>query len=216
MGYNVAMLRLSKPSKMPCLTWSLPARVTCPGSVVGGKVVDACDICYATQNRYKMSNVSAPRFHNMKDWKRGEWVDDMVRAIYGKDYFRFFDSGDIYCVELAKKIEAIVTECKTTRFWIPTRSWKIPTIRNYLTRMASLPNVVVRWSSDGIQGELVPGASHQSTIVQHPTDTWHLCEAYLNKGKCGDCRACWDKSVPVVSYIAHGHAAKRAYKTMEV
>ena len=31
-----------------------------------------------------------------------------------------------------------------------------------------------------------------------------LCNAYANSGKCGSCRACYSKDVPVVAYVAHG------------
>ena len=28
--------------------------------------------------------------------------------------------------------------------------------------------------------------------------------AYENEGKCGKCRLCWSKEVPIVAYIGHG------------
>jgi len=38
-----------------------------------------------------------------------------------------------------------------------------------------------------------------------------LCHAPTNGGKCGPCRACWDKTVPVVAYVAHQKAIKKLY-----
>ena len=68
------MIKLSKPSKMPCLSWSLVARDTCPGSIHNGELVDACKGCYAAQGNYRFPNVKAPRVHNKDDWKRDSWV----------------------------------------------------------------------------------------------------------------------------------------------
>lgn len=36
-----------------------------------------------------------------------------------------------------------------------------------------------------------------------PTEA-KVCDAYERDGKCGDCRACWDRDVAVVAYPAHG------------
>ena len=89
------MIKLSKPSKMPCLSWSLQALDTCPGSKkLDGSLVDACKGCYATTGNYRFPNVKAPREHNREDWKRAAWVDDMVSALDNSRYFRWFDSGD--------------------------------------------------------------------------------------------------------------------------
>lgn len=52
----------------------------------------------------------------------------------------------------------------------------------------------------------VGGSEHGSTVIAHadnPTDAF-MCGAYDRDGKCGDCRACWDKNVKVVAYPAHG------------
>ena len=80
--------------------------------------------------------------------------------------------------------------------------------------MNALPNVVVRYSSDSITGETIPGASI-STIVQHHEDagdSMTVCAAYTRDGKCGDCRACWNKEVQVIAYPAHGRKMNKQYK----
>ena len=72
--------------------------------------------------------------------------------------------------------------------------------------MESLPNVVVRLSSDSIDGETISGAT-TSTIchsVETAPEGATVCEAYTRGGKCGTCRACFSKDVPVVAYPAHG------------
>jgi hypothetical protein len=80
--------------------------------------------------------------------------------------------------------------------------------------MQALPNVVVRYSSDSITGETIPGET-TSTIVQFHEDAvdgMEVCGAYTRDGKCGDCRLCWNKSVPVVAYPAHGRKMEKNYK----
>ena len=104
------MIRLSKAGKMPCKSWSLEALTTCPGSKhKDGTLVDACNGCYATTGNYRFPNVKAPRIENQLDWKRKEWVSDMVEAIGDDEYFRWFDSGDMYDLRLANKIAIVMS-----------------------------------------------------------------------------------------------------------
>jgi hypothetical protein len=75
-----------------------------------------------------------------------------------------------------------------------------------LAQMMALPNVMVRPSSDAVDGTYVPGV-HGSTIVPSPEalpDGVKLCGAYAHAGKCNGCRACYSKAVPVIAYPAHG------------
>lgn len=201
------MIKLSKAGKMPCRSWSLQALDTCPGSKQkNGELVDACKGCYATTGNYRFPNVKAPREHNKEDWKRKEWVSEMVCELDNDRYFRWFDSGDMYDLRLAKKIYQVMALTPHCNHWIPTRMHKFAKFAGIIERMEQLPNVVVRKSSDSINGEVLTNAKHSSTII--PTaDTpinAKVCEAYEREGKCGTCRACWDKSVTVIAYPAHG------------
>jgi hypothetical protein len=99
-------VKLAKTSKMPCKSWSLAARETCPGSHVltgpdKGSLVPACVACYAAKGFYRMPDAKRTRAHNREDWERPEWVTDMVSALEREVEFRWFDSGDVYSVELA-------------------------------------------------------------------------------------------------------------------
>ena len=86
------MIKLSKAGKMPCRSWSLQAIPTCPASIGSdGELVDACKGCYATTGNYNFPNVKAPRIHNKEDWKRDNWVADMVAELYNARYFRWFE-----------------------------------------------------------------------------------------------------------------------------
>lgn len=201
------MVKLSRTSKLGTYSWSLEARTTCPGSIGSdGQLVPACAGCYAAYGNYRYPNVRQPRLDNQEDWKREAWVADMVAAIKGETHFRWFDSGDMYDVRLARKILAVMQQTPTTRHWLPTRMYKFDKFSKVLADMQALPNVMVRPSSDSVAGEYVPGV-HGSTIIPPDTatpDGVHLCGAYQNEGKCGSCRACYDKDIAVIGYPAHG------------
>jgi len=214
------MIKLSKPSKMPCPTWSLQAWDTCPGSRnLDGSAVDACKICYATQGFYHMPDAKKIRAFNKEDWKRSDWVYDMIQAIGDNKYFRWFDSGDIYSYDLAVKIWKVVRNTPDTQHWIPTRAYKDPAIRIVLMNIASLPNACVRLSSDSIMGERVSldGFNDSSILPDYgDKEGKNICMAYTRGGKCGDCRDCWNKDIQTIFYVAHGQRAKKVYRQLEV
>ena len=210
------MIKLSKASKMPCRSWSLQAIETCPAAKnKDGSLVDACKGCYATTGYYHMKNVVSPRLHNKEDWKRDEWVDDMVDELDNDRYFRWFDSGDMYSLGLAKKILEVMQKTPWTRHWLPTRMHKFAKFHRVIDDMQKLHNVVVRLSSDSVTGETIEGKT-TSTIIPNldftGTKTMAICKAYERKGKCEKCRLCWDKDTPIVAYVAHGVSMKKVVK----
>ena len=200
--------RFSKPSKMPCRSWSLQALDTCPASKKpDGELVDACKGCYATTGFYAMGSVKAPREHNREDWKNSDWVDVMAAELDNDRYFRWFDSGDLYSLALAEKVLEVMRRTPWCNHWLPTRMHKFEKFAPVLAEMQALPNVVVRLSSDSVTGETVQGAATSSTIiptVSHSLPSMSVCEAYDRGGKCATCRLCWSKDVAVVAYPAHG------------
>ena len=206
------MIKLSKTSKMPCTSWSLQAIETCPGSADGnGGLVDACKSCYANQGAYLWTPVKNVRNSNKEDWKRDDFVSDFVSALKKVKYHRWFDSGDLYSLELAEKIYQIMVQTPWVSHWIPSRSAKFKKFENVINRMKALPNVSFRFSSDSVMGEYVKGI-HGSTIISDNsqiTENMFVCGAYTRGGKCGDCRACWDKNVSLVAYPAHGNSVKK-------
>jgi Gene product 88 len=214
------MVKISKTSKLDGIkSWSLQALDTCPGSLNGdGSLVDACSGCYATTGNYRFPNVKAPRLHNREDWQRLDWVDDMVKALGNDRFFRWFDSGDMYALGLAEKILQVMTLTPWASHWLPTRMHKFPKFRRVLQDMAKLENVSVRFSSDSVVGEYVKGL-HGSVIVptaSDVTDSMTLCRAYEHGGMCNGCRACWDKSVDVIAYPAHGVKMAKVIKIKSI
>ena len=207
-------IKLSKAGKMPCRSWSLEAIRTCPAAKKpDGSLVDACRGCYATEGNYNFPSVKGSREHNRTDWKRDAWVDDMVQALDNDRYFRWFDSGDMYDLKLANKILEVMKRTPWCNHWLPTRMHKIRKFAGIIETMQALPNVVIRLSSDSVRGELVEGLTTSTILGQDQLDNVpegiEVCKSYENSGKCGTCRACWSKDVPVIAYVQHGSRMKK-------
>ncbi len=139
----------------------------------------------------------------------------MVAELDNDRYFRWFDSGDMYHIKLAHKMLEVMQRTPWVKHWLPTRMHKFDKFASVINEMQALPNVVVRLSSDSIVGGIIDGET-TSTIIptpDHATVDMTVCEAYNRAGKCGTCRACWDKSAQVIAYPAHG---KKMIKLVEL
>jgi hypothetical protein len=200
------MINLSKTSKLDgILSWSLQALDTCPGSKdSNGELVPACSGCYATTGNYRFSNVKKPRLENREDWHRDEWVRDMVIKLDSSRYFRWFDSGDMYDVRLAEKIYQVMSLTQHCKHWLPTRMHKFKKFADIIAKMQQLDNVVVRFSSDSVTGEVIEGNTTSTIFSDKLPEGAFECKAYEHEGKCNGCRACYDKNVKVIAYRAHG------------
>ena len=212
------MIKLSKTSKLDgIMSWSLQALDTCPASRdSNGELVPACRGCYATTGNYRFKNVKAPREFNREDWQRADWVSDMTAALDSSRYFRWFDSGDMYALELAEKIAQVMEATPWVKHWLPTRMHKFAKFAPVIAKMEALPNVVVRRSSDSVTGQVIAGANSSTIIAtaeQLPANAT-LCRAYENGGKCNGCRACYDKIAGVVAYMAHGKTMAKVIRIM--
>lgn len=212
------MIKLSKTSKLDGIySWSLNALDTCQGSIgKDGNLVPACQGCYATTGNYRFPNVKAPRDFNKQDWQRSDWVDDMVKALDSSRYFRWFDSGDMYSLDLAEKIYEVMKRTPWTKHWLPTRMYKFTKYDSVINRMMKLDNVVVRLSSDSVTGEIINGLTTSTIFSDTLPDGSFECKAYENEGKCNGCRACYSKDVQVIAYKAHGKKMAKVIKIMTV
>ena len=100
--------------------------------------------------------------------------------------------------------------------WLPTRMHKFAKFAPVIAAMEALPNVVVRRSSDSVDGQTVAGANSStifSSVDQLPAGAT-VCRAYEHGGKCNGCRACYAKDVPVIAYKAHGVKMAKVIRIM--
>lgn len=209
-------IKLSKTSKLDgILSWSLQALETCQGSIgADGALVPACQGCYATTGFYQFKQAKGTREHNKQDWQRPSWTAEMVQALDSSRYFRWLDSGDLYSLELAEKVLEVMTLTPWVKHWLPTRMYKFKKYAPVFEAMQKLPNVVVRFSSDSVTGELVEGLTTSTIFSDVLPEGAKECEAYKHAGKCNGCRACYDKDVSVIAYKAHGVKMAKVIKIL--
>ena len=217
-------VKLSNTSKLGVKSWSLQAINTCPASIGdNGQLVDACKGCYATSGNYRFASVRASREFNKQAWQDDNFVNDFVKALKKESFFRFFDSGDMYSIKLAEKILLIMQLTPHVIYWLPTRMHKFEKFHAIIKKMQTLPNVVVRLSSDSIKGEIVNSdlTSTNSTIIsEHEIDNLDknikVCSAFYQGGKCLTCTDCYNKEIKTIAYVAHGTSMKKLIKTASV
>ena len=97
---------LSKPSKMPCKGWSLPAFRCKIGTKLRAVINSVCSKCYAHKGMYVFPKVRAcleRRFGILERALSDEMFREMFRAAFvrllrDEEFFRWLDSGDIQSV----------------------------------------------------------------------------------------------------------------------
>lgn len=213
------MIKLSKTSKLDgIMSWSLNALDTCQGSIdpITKELVPACQGCYATTGFYQFAPAKNSRAFNKEDWQRDGWINDMVEALDNSRYFRWFDSGDMYSLDLAWKIYTVMMRTPHVKHWLPTRMHKFSKYESVINHMQKLDNVVVRLSSDSVTGEIVEGLTTSTIFSDNLPSGAFECKAYENAGKCNGCRACYSKGVQVIAYKAHGVKMAKVIKILSV
>jgi hypothetical protein len=213
---------LGVPSKMPGYSYGLDAKRCHTGSRMAQVPGSICKGCFALKNFYatwKPALIARKRRH--EGIVRPQWVDAMVRLIDhycvppDNDYFRWHDSGDLQGVWHLAKICAVAARTPNVKQWLPTREYGY--VERFLKGGGVIPdNLTIRLSALMIDSEpVVPAA-----IAHLPTSTVHTagagtgkimegkgsieCRAIeLRDNQCGDCRACWSRSVSSVSYPQH-------------
>jgi hypothetical protein len=208
---------LGKPSKMPGRSFGISALRCKIGAALRRRKGSVCSDCYALKGRYPAESVAKAHERRGDALDRAlasipagdEWVQAMAFLINkrGKTaadrYFRWHDSGDLQSVEHLRLIVRVCEITPTTAHWLPTR--EIGMVRAFLDAGGEIPaNLNIRVSSYFI------GARPLSRLPQGLTTStvsWagapRVCPAPTQGGKCGPCRACWDRTVPSVDYKQH-------------
>jgi hypothetical protein len=133
----------------PIITWSIPAGSTCPGKSA------PCGVCYAQTGFFHMNNVKTSLEKNLELAQKSDFVDYAVSELtrLKAKVVRIHVAGDMYDVLYTRKWLKIIKLLPNVRFFLYTRSWRIPEIRSILTKMSKLPNLRMWWSVDWDTGK---------------------------------------------------------------
>ena len=199
---------LSRPSKMPCKGYSLPAAECKVGSKLREVCGSVCSNCYAFERgNYIFPNVQASLYRRLEAIKNPLWPSAMIKLIKDSDYFRWHDSGDLQSLEHLNAIVGICKATPETKHWLPTEEKAL--VLRYVRLFGPFPdNLTVRISGAMVDGlpPVIPRQYGINTSTVHTlgshVDGWN-CPASHQGGKCNDCRACWDQSISNISYLEH-------------
>lgn len=197
--------KISKTSKMPCSSFSLPAQECKTGSALAKIPGSVCHNCYALKGNYRFPNVKKPRYENL------ELLNDlpnferhMIDYLMKKEksgFFRWHDSGDLQSVDHLKSIVFIAACLPHIKFWLPTKEKAM--LKQYKAAGGIFPdNLMVRLSMPMI--DMAPIETDFLTSTVHTAEPIGFeCNAYKQQGQCLECRACWNAEVKNVSYKKH-------------
>jgi hypothetical protein len=221
------------PSKMPGTSYGLSAHDCIAGKRLAALPGSVCASCYALRDRAAWSNAQKAYARRLAGTRNPRWVEAMalvlahlhrkpwLRIDLGvtgprlrargappearyrwnpTGFHRWHDSGDLQSVEHFAKIIEVCRQTPKIRHWLPTRESAI--IRAY---KGAIPgNLTIRVSATMIDGAAPPGWPRASTVHRDkPAAGAHECPAPRQEHMCGDCRACWSRDVPLVSYRLH-------------
>ena len=212
-------IKFSQTTKMPWVSWDIPAWECITGSKLAKLENTVCSGCYATKGRYifgTVKNANVNRFKQLETMN--EWKLAFIKALQAKykglkdknkAYFRWHTSGDLQSLDHLRAIVEIANELPLIKFWLPTKEVGI---LSAFTKFNEFPvNLCVRISMFKI--DQIPSYSMNlptSTVItdkgknddmQHHLNLCHASEE--TNGNCGDCRKCWDKNISNVAYKFH-------------
>ena len=188
---------LTRTSKMPGHSYSLPAWECQTGSKLAQIPGTPCHGCYALKGNYtRYPAIKAAQYKRLQALRNPQWVDAMVALVQGHEVFRWHDAGDIQSSDHLRKIFEVCERTPETRHWLPTQE------RKYLPLPgSSVPkNLVIRLSSSKINGPEPKAWTHSSSVV---TDGSETCPAPGQGGQCRSCRACWNPDIKHIKYGKH-------------
>ena len=190
---------LTRTSKMPGLSYSLPAWECKTGSKLRKIKNSVCASCYALKGNYvRYSAIKAAQYVRLKSLTNPLWVEAMVTQIKRQKFFRWHDAGDIQSMDHLNKIFEVCRLTPQIQHWMPTRE------AQFLKQIKpeEVPkNLIIRMSSHMVDQSPVKFWPWTSTVISGQGQA--SCPAPKQNNSCGSCRACWDRSIPNVSYGKH-------------
>jgi hypothetical protein len=208
---------LGKPSKMPGRSFGISAFRCKVGAMLRRRKGSVCSKCYAMKNRYTADSVALAHARRGDALDRAlasipagdAWVAAMAFLINrrgktpGERYFRWHDAGDLQSVDHLRLIVRVCEVTPTTAHWLPTREVRM--VWAFIEQGGEIPaNLNIRVSSFFVGARplrRLPAGVTTSTVSWSGAP--RVCPAPTQGGKCGPCRACWDRTVPSVDYKQH-------------
>jgi len=186
---------MTRTSKMPGLSYSLPAWACQTGAKLRKIPGTPCHGCYALKGNYiRYPAIKKAQYYRLDSLVHDSWVMAMVAQIKRQKWFRWHDAGDLQSVDHMNKIMEVCRLTPGTSHWLPTQE------RKYLPAPEAVPsNLVIRLSGSKVDGPPSTAWEHTSSVVTKGAS----CPAPAQGGKCKECRNCWNKKIKHVSYGKH-------------
>ena len=173
----------TRTSKMPGLSYSLPAWECKTGSKLRKVKGSVCASCYALKGNYtRYPAIKAAQYRRLEAMKHPAWVTAMAAVIKRQKWFRWHDAGDVQSPEHMQKILEVCRKTPNTKHWMPTQE------RQFLPAPEEVPaNLVIRLSRSKIDGPAGNAWSHDSGVTTD--ETKRTCPAPTQGGTAGQLRS---------------------------
>ena len=192
-------------TKMPGTTFAIDAFACKAGSKLAEVEGTPCFSCYARKLQKLRPSVDQGWKANLAKWNASDpilWIKAMAFQIerYNVDGFhRWFDSGDLQSVAMLDAICQVAKATPQIKHWLPTQERGI--VKQYSRPIPD--NLIIRLSASKVDGPKPKGFAHASQVFAKLEPKGFECKARTRGNSCGSCRACWDKSVYLISYPKH-------------
>ena len=186
---------MTRTSKMPGLSYSLPAWECKTGSKLRKIKNSVCSACYALKGNYtRYKAIKAAQYVRLASLNSELWTAAIVPQIKRQKYFRWHDAGDVQDLQHLNKIYEVCRLTPGTKHWMPTReAW----IKDHLDSKPD--NLVIRFSAPMIDQAAPASWPNSSEVVTEGA----TCPAPQQGNSCGDCRNCWNPEIKTIKYGKH-------------
>ena len=190
---------MTRTSKMPGLSYSLPAWECQVGAKLRKVKGSVCSGCYALKGNYtRYPAINAAQYYRLQSLRHPKWIPAMVAQIKRQKFFRWHDAGDLQGVWHLKNIMEVCLQTPSTKHWLPSREVKYTSLMDPAIVPTNLKIIISDHMIDQERGVL--SWPYTSGVTTNGDAT---CPAPSQGGKCGSCRQCWDRGVARVVYGKH-------------
>ncbi len=197
---------LAYASKMPCHTYSFPAKLCHTGSKLQKVPGSVCNKCYALRGNFARSTVINAMEKRLASIDNPLWVPAMVRVLKAYEtsgYFRWHASGDVQSLGHLIKICEVARQTPHIRHWLPTH--EIGILNAFKNAGFEYPrNLVVRLSAAMIEQKPSKAQMKSLGVLGGAVSKkrWN-CPSSTQDNMCQECRQCWLRTKPVITYKYH-------------